>query len=178
MTAKDKIINSFFNLLSIKEFNDISISEICNVAEVHRTTFYAYYNNLYELLLDAKDYANNIFKNSFKPNTEIKEYLSYDVLVPYFNFLKQYPNLFKAYLKNSNMFNAKDDFDKIYKTYFLTKAHEYGAKDDKAIERIVKFYMAGMETLIIDWLDEGCKDDPEDIAKIIVGIRYNSEIAK
>ena len=57
MNAKEKLLDAFFNLLSIEEFNAISVSELCVVAKVHRTTFYAYYDNTFELLLDAKNQA-------------------------------------------------------------------------------------------------------------------------
>lgn len=57
MTAKEKLITSLFDLLTIKNFLDINVSEVCQIAKVHRTTFYAYYDNLVELLVDSKDYA-------------------------------------------------------------------------------------------------------------------------
>ena len=55
MTAQDKLIEALIKLLSIKDFNQINIKELCQIANVNRTTFYAYYDNTFELLIDAKD---------------------------------------------------------------------------------------------------------------------------
>ena len=63
MSAKEKLITSLFDLLTTKNFLDINVSEVCKIAKVHRTTFYAYYDNLVELLVDSKDYALKKFKD-------------------------------------------------------------------------------------------------------------------
>lgn len=62
MNAKEKMINALFELLSIKDFIEINVSEVCMIAKIHRTTFYAYYSNLFELLEDAKNQAIEEFK--------------------------------------------------------------------------------------------------------------------
>lgn len=43
MNAKEKMINALFELLSIKDFIEINVSEVCMIAKIHRTTFYAYH---------------------------------------------------------------------------------------------------------------------------------------
>lgn len=39
MNSKEKLINGLLELLNIKDFMDITISELCIVSKVHRTTF-------------------------------------------------------------------------------------------------------------------------------------------
>ncbi len=39
----------------------------------------------------------------------------------------------------------------------------------------VKFFVAGLRKLIVDWLNDGCKDDPFEIATVIVSIRNNTK---
>lgn len=39
----------------------------------------------------------------------------------------------------------------------------------------VKFFVAGIRKLIVDWLNDGCKDDQFEIATVIVGIRNNTK---
>ena len=121
MNAKEKLLNAFFELLSIKEFNDISVSELCVVAKVHRTTFYAYYENTFELSLDAKDQALKDLDEEFKdtPHDENFDYLSIEVVTKYINFIKKYPNLFKAYLKNTDVLEGDTSYINILITSFL-----------------------------------------------------------
>ncbi|MDC7952553.1 TetR/AcrR family transcriptional regulator [Liquorilactobacillus mali] len=45
-----RIWNAFFELLDQETFTEITIGQICNIAEISRTTFYRHYVDKYELL--------------------------------------------------------------------------------------------------------------------------------
>ena len=42
--------DSLLQLLSQKSFDSIRVNDICDLAMVHRTTFYSHFNDKYELL--------------------------------------------------------------------------------------------------------------------------------
>ncbi|MBY9078580.1 TetR/AcrR family transcriptional regulator [Paenibacillus sp. HN-1] len=48
--TKQALINSFFQFVSIKDFEKITIADIAKGAQVNRATFYAHFNDKYELL--------------------------------------------------------------------------------------------------------------------------------
>lgn len=54
-TQRD-ILQAMLTLLKIKKFDDITISEICDEALIHRSTFYRYFR-------DKVDLANTIIRN-------------------------------------------------------------------------------------------------------------------
>nr|MCX3324190.1 TetR/AcrR family transcriptional regulator [Bacillus paranthracis] len=51
------------DLLREKPFSSITINNICEKAMIHRSTFYRYYDDKYELFSDA---ANTIARNLFE----------------------------------------------------------------------------------------------------------------
>ena len=53
-------------LLETKEFEFITIKEICLKAGVNRSTFYLHYQNVNELLVEAIEMVNKRFYESFK----------------------------------------------------------------------------------------------------------------
>lgn len=172
MKAKEKLITAFFDLLTIKDFQDITVSELCLVANVHRTTFYAYYDNIVELLVDAKEYAINKFKDAHIRKNDGDEYISMEILVPYLDFIKDNSNLFKAYLRNFDVFKAIKDFENIYENYFLKDALNKNQNLDKwMVRKITEFFMCGMIGLIKAWLDDGCIESSNDLARVIVNVR-------
>ena len=176
MNAKEKLLNAFFELLSIKEFNAISVSELCVVAKVHRTTFYAYYDNTFELLLDAKDQALKDLDEEFKdiPHNDNFDYLSLDVVAKYINFVKKYPNLFKAYLKNTDILEGDISFNEILNKHFIPEAMKHGYHDEHKIILANIFFIRGVIGLVLYWLDNGCKESSETIASTIVGFGKKS----
>ena len=42
--------NALFELLAKKPFDEIKVNDICNIAMIHRTTFYSHFSDKYELL--------------------------------------------------------------------------------------------------------------------------------
>ncbi|PWW08616.1 TetR family transcriptional regulator [Paenibacillus cellulosilyticus] len=48
--TKQSLINAFIQLVSIKDFEKITIADITKGAQVNRATFYAHFNDKYELL--------------------------------------------------------------------------------------------------------------------------------
>ena len=46
----DQLAASLIKLLSEKSFEELSVSEICDTANVHRATFYKHFNDKYEFL--------------------------------------------------------------------------------------------------------------------------------
>ena len=48
--TKKIIKETFINLLEKKDLNKITVSEICKIADINRSTFYRYYLDVYDLL--------------------------------------------------------------------------------------------------------------------------------
>ncbi len=168
MNAKEKLLSAFFQLLTIKEFETISVSELCNVAKVHRSTFYAYYDNTYELLNDAKEKAMEELRRNLGTAREKVDYLSRDLLIKYLEFIKKYPNLFKAYLNNGDILDSDDLFDNIVNNYFIPEAKRNGHDDEQKIKLAILFSVKGMIGMQQYWLENGCQEAPETIADVFV----------
>ena len=167
MTAKEKIIKAFFDLLTINEYSEISIALLCRVANVHRTTFYAYYDNLFELLEEARDELIMDFaKNLPKPKND--ELLVKDILIPYLEFIKTHVNFYLAFYSNSKILESDKLFDDIFQNVILPKAIKDGGRDKTTILYITKFYTAGISEIINFWIQSK--------ASIIISIRNNQNI--
>ena len=53
--TKKSIHNAFAKLLTEKELNDITISDIAELADINRKTFYNYYAGIYEVVDEIED---------------------------------------------------------------------------------------------------------------------------
>ena len=61
--TQEQLIASLVRLLADKSFEELSVSEICDNAQVHRATFYKHFNDKYEFLNFCFD--NELSKISF-----------------------------------------------------------------------------------------------------------------
>ena len=151
------ILYTFTNLLKEKSFDDIRISDICDQAMIHRTTFYKHFEDKYDLL----KYALKNLINDF----EVKSLDFYNNTVS----RKFYINLFKSFLEhienNKNIYliglnNFKSDFlSKNFKEmivnsvrYKLEDNSNHGAKFIIPIPILSELYYAAMVGLCIWWL--------------------------
>lgn len=47
--SRNKIINTFFRLRSKKNLEKITVTEICKIAKINKSTFYAHFHDIYDL---------------------------------------------------------------------------------------------------------------------------------
>ena len=156
--SQEKIEKVFVQLLQTKNINEISVSDICKLAKVNRSTFYANYIDLYDLVEKLHSRMIEDFFNLYAEEVAAKKH-SYD-------FLK----LFK-HIKNNQIF---------YKTYFKLGIDYMWDSGYNINEEMIKwygkpehaeyhitFFRAGINAIIQKWLDNGCKESPEEIDLII-----------
>lgn len=171
MNAKEKMINALYELLSIKDFIEINVSEVCMIAKIHRTTFYAYYSNLLELLEDAKNHAIEEFKKENNNGPLQLDNFKNQIFLNYLLFVKNHAPLFKAYFKNSSAFKADEDFNTLFNQELLPKAKDKYNNDYTMIYYTTRFFIDGFFSVIKEWMKNNFKESPEEIAKIISRIR-------
>ena len=62
--TKKVIKETFLNLLETKDISQITVKEICEIADVNRATFYRYYLDIYDLLEKIEEDLIEDLKNS------------------------------------------------------------------------------------------------------------------
>lgn len=109
-----KIEDAFVTLLQDKSLHAISVTDICDLAEIDRCTFYAHYNDIAALAYAFSEKAEKMVQatsNSAEDYTWI------------FTCIKEHPKYFTAYFK-LGIREVKAD----YKTLFLRSAVHSVAK--------------------------------------------------
>lgn len=101
--SQKKIEKVFLNLIQTKEINQITVSKICELAKVNRTTFYANYLDIYDLVDKVKESMILEFANIFKEQRGHTK----DNYLKMFEHVKENQIFYKTYFKLN--------FDKDYK---------------------------------------------------------------
>ncbi len=156
--SKEKIETVFIELLEKKELNEITVSEICKMTGLNRSTFYANYVDIYDL-------ADKIRSNL----TSQVELLYKDEMIHSYNS-NNYCKLFEHIKDNQALYKMyfKLGFDniKIEYIYDTNLAAEYF--DNKHIDYHIEFFKAGFNKIIKMWLSNNCKETPEEMNNILV----------
>ncbi len=76
--TRELIFEAFITLIHDKPFDDITITDICEKAGIHRTTFYNHFENKNELFSALLDYTHMDFLEAIpqaREATDLKSYL-------------------------------------------------------------------------------------------------------
>lgn len=164
-TAK-KMNSAMIRLLESEDFEQITVTEVCNEAEVNRSTFYSHYTNTRELLAETRINLLGEFLSNFEHLSENENFLSRDYLYTYLTFLERNGTIFKIMLTNSELFEPDsifNDFKDIFaKGVFLKDEIRPAFVDYK-----LRFIASGITSIVSTWLTGGCKESKEFIIEVI-----------
>ena len=152
--TKKILFNSLLNLMKIKNFEKIKISDICEESLVNRSTFYAHYDDKYELLIDLFEERKLSLLKDFEDNENkafSKEYLM-ELLSILIDHIEENKEIYSAILAN-NRNGILIDFliDAIEKDVSEKLKGNSEIKDsDLPLDIIVKFYAGGLINIGID----------------------------
>lgn len=165
--SKNALKRSLLLLMKKKPVSKISIKELCICADLNRSTFYANYSNIYELLFDI---YHDIFlqMDSFLKTNYVSGSNSPDrlySLTGIIGYIRTNQEIFQILLAN----NGSNLFEKHLTDYYMMK---YLSDDASITERYTFLYHSiGSFTLIHQWMSEGCPCTEENLAQIISGFQ-------
>lgn len=175
--SAEKMHNALITLLNKKDFELITVKEICEQAEVNRSTFYLHYDNSYDLLKETIEAVYKDFFSRFSAdgNKEInlKEksdeelfLITPNYLMPYLEFVEDNRKLFFIMYEKNEMMGAEKTYEKWFKEIFGPILTRFGVSQEEQ-PFIMIFYLKGIIGIINEWLARDCKESKETIISII-----------
>ena len=162
-------------LLEEKPFEEIRVIDICSKANMHRSTFYTYFNDKYELLKSKLDEYEAKFLEDlqrYKIEDKLKDF-HIDIMIK----ILQYFYFNRKYLKIIFQNNKDNSITKIFQKYLEAYVVE-GVKDMKLAKPdkpyffnvIAAFYSGAFIAVISEWILNDCNIKPQELAECISDI--------
>ena len=164
--------NAMAELINTKKTIDkISIKEICETAELNRSTFYVYYNEPKDLL---KEIENDITTSAIEHlKTEFDE--NYDdpkkIVLSFLNYIKNNDKQIRIFLVENldpefknNYFSESLQFIKNLSIYFPQKIAPY----------VYSYILNGSSGVIEQWVKSGYTINENDIADLLLTLNTNA----
>ena len=161
--SSDIIETTFLTLILNHTYENISISQICEHANINRSTFYAHYDDINDLIIKIE----SKFANSMASIFNFGERQTNEAFVDMFTFVKENKYFYKAFLnipyttlaeknlKLNILSNIKDKSDHI-------------TPNQIELNYRASFFGAGIKEMCRLWLERDCKESPEQMAKILL----------
>lgn len=173
-----KMDNALLELLEKKDFEYITIKEICKKADVSRSTFYLHYQNTRDLLDETARYILDGFMDYFTDEKKLVtggfsdcslselNFMTEKYLMPFLQYFRENKRLFKTMMSNSVSFDFNGIYERLFKYVFNPVLSRFDFPE-KERHYVMRFYLSGIFAVIMQWVEENCEKSDEDIAEII-----------
>ncbi len=154
--SQEKIEKVFIELLQRQELSQITVSEICNITKLNRSTFYSNYLDIYDLADKIRE----------KLEIEVNELYGDDT----FNTIgTDYLKLFYHIKNNQIFYNTyfKLGYDSMHTVDLGLLTQENMLFPKEHMKYHIEFHKSGLNTILKLWLASGCKESPETMVKIL-----------
>jgi AcrR family transcriptional regulator len=164
-------------LLEKKDYEFITVKEICEKAGVNRTTFYLHYETIDDLLVETIEMITKRFYDTFNNESLDITRLNKDelfliddkYLIPYLNFIKANKKIYKLIHNKPHIFNTKEAFYKLYNEIFSKILDRYYVETHEQ-EYVFAYFSFGLVAIVEKWISKDCVDDIEMIANIMKNV--------
>lgn len=173
-----KMDEALIALLEKKDFEYVTVKEICDTARVNRSTFYLHYENTSDLLRETTRYIIDKHLSYYKideqrisPQFETYKreellFISDEYLIPYLTFIKDNQRLFKVSIKQFHSLNMDEVYANMFEHIFSPILARFCVPKEER-PYMIKFYLSGVFAIVMEWLDKNCSDDMKIVIKVI-----------
>lgn len=158
--TKKLLKSSLIELMKQSPLHSITIKDICDGADVNRSTFYRHYNTQFELYDDIINDTSHDIEQILV--TELSA--SFDTLVfltKILEYIEQNREIFLVLLSDKGNISLGEAFNRIISKFIPQEnATELGTY-------IVQFIAAGMTSILWTWLNKPVRRSAKDVAGLI-----------
>ena len=153
----ERIEKVFMELLQTRELNEITVSDICKLCGLNRSTFYANFTDVYDLAdkmrVHLEEEVNLLYESETAQKFNSNDYLRL------FRHIRDNQLFYRTYFRlgYDNQFKLK--------YYDIHQAQRHF--DNQYIEYHVEFFRSGFKAIVRMWLAGGCRETKEEMEEII-----------
>ena len=166
--TKLAIKESLIELMQEYPISKISVTMICDAADINRSTFYAHYADPYDLLNQIQrevidGIKEHVFSILFMEQTES----AVTVIVQVLEYVKANAALFKALLSGNGDTSFQNELMYLVQDKMIQEIREDRRLEPRITKYIEIFAVSSAQSILYKWLSDGCIDETTRMSEII-----------
>ena len=159
------LFEALITLMEQKDFEKIKISDICDQALINRSTFYAHYEDKYDLLLAMINDLKNNLERELKENKEedISKNYFMELLKILINHVDEKREIYNSILKNDKNGIVIDFLIDVSYKDLTSRLKNNNIISTIPVDVITKFYIGGIVNIGVDWIKNKNKYTKEEL---------------
>ncbi|MCM1365426.1 MAG: TetR/AcrR family transcriptional regulator C-terminal domain-containing protein [Faecalibacterium sp.] len=165
--TKKALRESLFELLESKNISQITVTELTTLADVNRSTFYLYYNDVFDMMEKIQDdiYAvllENVV-NCANRFSEPEDFFKY--CVGFLDFCRDNHSVCHFVTRNDCNNQLADRIKAAVCDIVPNSARHFDSRDPRYY--LTTFALSGILSVILEWMNDGMKIPSEDMARFL-----------
>lgn len=161
--TRQVIQDAVLSLLEDKSINDIKVTEVCKLADINRTTFYRYYDDVFKCV----ESIETEFIESLDADEDLKPEEAFEKVLSAFYNQKRLSNL--VFVEGKTRL-----IDRIQQTVESSGKGKPKLNDSDKYQEV--YTMSGMMAIMKQWVKNGMPETPKELTKIIIHIIFADNI--
>ena len=170
--TKKALRDCLFQLLDEKTVEEITVKELTAMADINRSTFYFYYKDIDDMIMQIQDEIYSVFERDvIRSATQFitrEDFVQY--LVRFLSFCKEREKICKFVMNN----DPKNNLSKRIKNGLMMcipDTKKVFAEDDPK-RYLTDYAVAGFWQLILQWMYDGMKIPPNEMAVFLANVYF------
>lgn len=156
---------AMLELLKTTDFDKITVKKLCEKAEVNRSTFYAHFIDIYDLMDKMEVELRKEMLDSYKQKGEFQIFSEHS-FIHFLEHIKKHKYFYKINLQTRKSFPLKQGFDQLW-AIVEPRCKNAGIVDKEEILYYFIGFQAGFTMILKHWVDMDCVISERKIASII-----------
>lgn len=155
-------------LMKHTSFKKITVKNICETAGVNRTTFYAHYIDIYDMLEKIEDRLHQELLNGY-PNSGSPENTLFSVtsFIPFLQHIKKHQYFYKIALQTRTDFPLQAGYEQLWEQVIKPQCQKAGITSEDDMMYYFVYFQAGFTMVLKRWVTTDCTQSETEIAAII-----------
>ena len=152
-------------LMKTTEFEKITVKKICEKSRVNRSTFYAHFSDINDMMDKMEQKLRKELLASYE-NNDKNQIFSEQSFINFLKHIKKHRYFYKVNLQTRKSFPLKQGFDKLW-DIIEPRCINAGITDREEILYYFVGFQAGFTMILKRWVDTDCLQNEQELATII-----------
>lgn len=159
--------SAMLDIMKKTDFEKITVKKICERAKVNRSTFYAHFTDIYDMLDKMEAALRNEMLNSYSvDDTQKSQMFSKKSFIPFLKHIKKHKYFYRINLQTRKKFPLEQGYEQLW-SIIKSLCQKSGITSNEEIMYYFIYFQAGFTMILKHWVDTDCKEDEAHLAEII-----------
>lgn len=159
---------AMLELMNREPFEKITVRLICDRAGVNRSTFYAHYTDIYDMIEQMETNLRKKLMDSYSSGEVIP--FSMESFIPFLRFIREHRDFYRIALKTRIEFPLKQGFEPLWEQIVRPLCARAGISSENEMIFYFVGFQAGFTMILKRWVEQDCAESEEKIAQIVRNI--------